>query len=98
MEYTGTTDSALFQYWFEHCLLKEAEKDSIIILDNASFHKKSILPDLAQKYGCEALFLPPYSPDLNPIEKKWAWLKRKLRGNLHEFDSFDDAIAACFLS
>jgi len=50
--------------------LKEVNKGSIIILDNATFHKKSILPDLAKKYHCEVLFLPPYSPDLNPIEKK----------------------------
>ena len=78
LEYTGTTDSVLFEFWFENCLLKEVNKGSTIILDNATFHKKSILPDLAKKYHCEVLFLLPYSPDLNPIEKKWAWLKRSL--------------------
>ena len=70
LEYCGTTDSVLFEFWFENYLLKEVEEGSTIILDNATFHKKSVLPDLAKRHNCEVLFLPPYSPDLNPIEKK----------------------------
>ena len=96
LEYSGTTDSALFEFWFEHCLLKDTKEGSIIILDNAAFHRKSVLPDLAKMYGCEVLFLPPYSPDLNPIEKKWAWLKRKLREILQYYDSFDLALQNAF--
>jgi len=96
LEYSGTTDSVLFEFWFENCLLKEVDKGSVIILDNATFHKKSVLPDLAKKYGCEVLFLPPYSPDLNPIEKKWAWLKRILREILYYGDSFDVALLNAF--
>lgn len=96
LEYSGTTDSVLFEFWFEKCLLKEVHEGSVIVLDNASFHKKSILPGLAHNKQCEVLFLPPYSPDLNPIEKKWAWLKRTLRKILHEFDSFDDALWTSF--
>ena len=96
MEYGGTTDSVLFEFWFENCLMKEAKPGSVIVLDNATFHKKSVLHSLAEQYGCTVLFLPPYSPDLNPIEKKWAWLKKKLRKILPNFDSFDDAILNCF--
>ena len=96
LQYNGTTDSVLFEFWFTNCLLKEVGKNSIIILDNATFHKKSVLPNLARKYGCEVLFLPPYSPDLNPIEKKWVWLKRTLRNILHNFVSLDDALFSCF--
>lgn len=96
LEYPGTTDSVLFEYWFENCLLKEVGKGSVIVLDNATFHKKTILPGLAKKCNCDVLFLPPYSPDLNPIEKKWAWLKRKLREILTDFNSFDDALMAIF--
>ena len=92
LEYGGTTDSTLFEFWFENCLLQEAEPGSIIILDNATFHKKSVLPALVQKFDCEIWFLHPYSPDLNPIEKKWAWLKRKLRELLPFHFSFDNAI------
>ena len=66
------------------------------MLDNARFHKKSVLPELAQQYGCEVLFLPPYSPDLNPIEKKWAWLKRKLHKTLQNYSSFDTVLHILF--
>ena len=95
-EYSGTTDSVLFECWFENCLLKEVKENSVIVLDNATFHKKSVLPGLAKKHNCEILFLPPYSPDLNPIEKKWAWLKRRLREVLSDFDSFENALLAMF--
>ena len=96
MEYDGTTDSVLFEYWFANHLLKEVNPGSVIVLDNATFHKKSVLPDLARKKGCWVLFLPPYSPDLNSIEKRWAWLKKKLRKILSDYVSFSDALACCF--
>jgi len=96
LEYTGTTDSILFEFWFENCLLKEINEGTTIILDNATFHKKSVLIDLAKRYNCEVLFLPPYSPDLNPIEFRWAWVKRKLQDILHDFDSFDHALWTVF--
>jgi len=95
-EYTSVTDSILFEFWFENCLLREVDKGSVIVLDNATFHKKSVLPNLAKKHNCEVLFLPPYSPDLNPIEKKWAWLKRRLKKTLKFFDSLDFAIWDAF--
>jgi len=96
MEYGGTTDSTLFEYWFENCLLEEVNPGSVIVLDNATFHKKSVIPDIAKTKGGRLLFLPPYSPDLNPIEIKWTWLKKKLRNILSGFDSFDRALLFCF--
>jgi len=96
MEYSGTTDSILFEFWFENCLLKELGAGKVIVLDNATFHKKSVLPNLAKKHNCEVLFLPPYSPNLNPIERKWAWLKRNLRKILPDFDSFQQAVQNSF--
>ncbi len=96
LQYNGTTDSILFEYWFEHCLLPVAPKGSIIILDNATFHKKSQLQALANSFSCSVLFLPPYSPDLNPIENMWAWLKRKLREILSSCSSLDEAIQTIF--
>jgi len=96
LEYSGTTDHVLFEFWFENCLLKEVGKGCVIVLDNATFHRKSVLPGLARKYGCEVLFLPPYSPDLNPIELKWAWLKDRLRDILSSFPTFSDALYSIF--
>jgi putative transposase len=56
------------------------------VLDNASFHNKKRLHLLAQKYGHKIIFLPPYSSELNPIEKFWSWLKGKLKKVLRDFD------------
>ena len=96
MTYKGTTDSVVFEWWFVNVLLKTAPKDSVFILDNASFHRKRKLRELAARAGCEVLFLPSYSPDLNPIENFWAWLKQRLRSILPLFSSFDDALLVCF--
>jgi len=96
LSYKGSTDSTLFEYWFETMLLKAAPEYSVFVMDNASFHRKSTLKELAAKANCEVIFLPPYSPDLNPIEKFWAWLKQKLKSVLFMFPNFDDALMDCF--
>jgi transposase len=97
MIYDGTTDSKLFEYWFEHRFLKSIPRYSVAIVDNATFHRKDTLRKLAARFDCEVLFLPPYSPDINsPIENFWANLKRKLRNILHNYDNFDDALLDCF--
>ena len=69
---------------------------SVIILDNASFHRKAVLKTLADEAGFTIIFLPPYSPDLNLIEHFWASLKSKLRKIIKNFTSLSDAIVACF--
>ena len=96
LTYSGSTDSTLFEFWFENMLLKACPEYSVFVMDNASFHRKTILKKMASKTNCEVLFLPPYSPNLNPIENFWAWLKQKLRSILHLFPSFDDALMDCF--
>jgi transposase len=82
--YTHNTTSAFFEDWFEWELLSIVPKGSAIIFDNASFHRKKHLAKIAERYGVYLLFLPPYSPDYNPIEKSWANLKRWLIGNLEK--------------
>ena len=96
MIYDCSTDSVLFECWFENMLLKSIPWYSVIVLDNATFHSKKRLRELASKTNCDVIFLPPYSPDLNPIENFWAWLKSRLRKILPVFDSFDDALWDCF--
>ena len=96
MQYDCSTDSLLFEFWFENCLLKEVKPEQYIILDNATFHRKKRLTEIAEKNNCNVIFLPPYSPDLNPIENMWAWLKQKLREILQNSDSFDYALWSVF--
>jgi len=96
MEYGGTTDSVLFEFWFANHLFKQIKSGNVIVLDNATFHKKSVLPELARKYGCRVLFLSPYSPNLNPIEKRWVWFKKLLKKILPLHASFRGALVCCF--
>ena len=95
-QYSGTMDSTLFESWFTGQLLPSLDMGTVIVMDNASFHSKARLPSAAQKFGCRVVFLPPYSPELNPIENFWAWLKATLRRILPDFSSFDDALSASF--
>ena len=89
-------DSKLFEFWFSEQLLPSLEKGTVIVMDNASFHSKERLISVAQNADCRLIFLPPYSPELNPIEKFWAWLKRFLRKILSFAASFDDALFTAF--
>lgn len=96
LQYSGTMDSSLFEFWFVNLLLPTLEKGCVVVMDNASFHCKTRLFSAAQKAGIILIFLPPYSPELNPIEHFWAWLKRKLRKVLPFCSSFDDALFDTF--
>ena len=96
MEYGGTMDSLLFETWFEHNFLPVIKKGTVIVMDNASFHRKKQLSCAAKKAGCCLIFLPPYSPQLNPIEKFWSWLKRYLRKILPFQKSFENALLQPF--
>ncbi|WP_284144052.1 IS630 family transposase [Ottowia testudinis] len=79
MLFEGTCNSAVFHDWVEQMLLPELVCGSVIVLDNAAFHTSKRTQRLIEQSGCELLFLPPYCPDLNPIEKLWGHLKRLRR-------------------
>ncbi len=96
LQYSGKIDRSLFEFRFCNQLLPSLEKGTVIVMDNASFHCKKRLFFVAQNAGCRLLFLPPYSPELNPIEKFRAWLKRFLRKILPDSSSFDDALFTAF--
>ena len=95
--YTGTCDTNLFNAWLEQILVPELKDGQVVILDNASFHKSKASLQIIRKAGCEVLFLPPYSPDLNPIEKFWANFKRNVKEVLNSYSSLAEAIDQSFL-
>jgi len=71
----GNVDSDTFNTWLEKILIPELPKKSVVIMDNASFHKSLKTKEILSKYGHDLEFLPPYSPDFNLIEPKWAQAK-----------------------
>ncbi|MGL5085473.1 MAG: IS630 family transposase [Clostridium sp.] len=79
--YDGNMDKNLFEFWFVNMFLDEIAEGKIIVMDNASFHCKNRLYKLCKESNknLKLIFLPPYSPELNPIEKYWAILKRKVK-------------------
>ena len=66
----------------------------VVIMDNASFHRKEELRKIAARYQVRLLFLLPYSPDTNPSEKTWANIKRWLKNHMRDYGSFEDALEA----
>jgi len=68
-------NSDIFYLWLSQDLLPQITKRSVIVMDNASFHKRSDMIQAIYDANCILEFLPPYSPDLNPIEHKWAQAK-----------------------
>jgi putative transposase len=77
--FEGHCDSKLFEYYVEEIVIKVLEPNQVLIIDNASFHKPQRIKVLVESVGCKVLFLPSYSPDLNPIEKYWFKLKTKIK-------------------
>lgn len=68
-------DSEVFYTWLEKDLIPKLPEESIIVMDNATFHKRLDMKEIIQDDNHTLLFLPPYSPDLNLIEHKWSEAK-----------------------
>ena len=77
MLFEGSCDHLTVNAWLEKQLLPLLENPSIVIMDNAPFHKKKEIASVLEKHGHVLLPLPPYSPDMNPIEETFGGLKRR---------------------
>ncbi len=85
--FEGTCDAKRVNEWLEKKLIPVLKNPSIVVMDNASFHKKKQIKAILKNHGHALLPLPPYSPDFNPIENSFGALKRK-----REFASPDTPI------
>ena len=79
MALEGTTDTESFRSYVSQVLLPVLKPDDIVVMDNLSPHKSDPTLALITRAGARVLFLPAYSPDLNPIEKMWSKIKGLLR-------------------
>lgn len=79
MNIKGTTNRDVFIYFLTHFLCPLLKKGDYVIIDNASIHKNEEVQKLIEKKGANLIFLPPYHPELNPIELAWNKIKHFLR-------------------
>jgi transposase len=75
----GATTRAVFEAYLEEALCPSLSPGRVVVMDNLSAHKGQKVRELLEGRGCELMYLPPYSPDLNPIEQAFAKLKALLR-------------------
>jgi transposase len=75
----GATDAAAFEAYVEHFLGPTLEKGQVVVLDGLGAHRTDRVRELIEKRGADLLFLPSYSPDLNPIEEAFSKIKNIVR-------------------
>ncbi|MBM3266297.1 MAG: IS630 family transposase [Candidatus Sericytochromatia bacterium] len=93
MTVAGGTSAEVFQVFAEQVLIPALPPGAIVVMDNAGAHKAAPVLDTFAAANVEVRFLPPYSPDLNPIELAWAKLKRLLKeAKARTRDALDAAI------
>ena len=79
MTVESATDGDVFLAFLEQVLCPNLKPGQIVVMDNLTAHKVDGVFDLIQQAGASVFYLPPYSPDFNPIEKCWAQVKQRLR-------------------
>lgn len=75
----GPTTREVFEVYLERVLAPSLKPGQIVVVDNLSAHKGGRVREILEKVGCELVYLPPYSPDFNPIEQAFSKVKRLLR-------------------
>lgn len=90
--FEGSCNGAVFETYLEEVLLKCLRAGQIVVLDNIRFHKSARVKSLIRSVGCRVLYLPPYSPDLNPIEHWWFKVKNQIRKVAPGFTEFFQAV------
>ena len=98
--FQGTTDGDVFEDFIEqllHYCRPYPEPNSVLIMDNASFHHSERIKQMCRDAGVILLYLPPYSPDLNPIEEFFAELKAFIKKQWHEYEHNPDQDFTVFL-
>ena len=97
--FKGTVDGPAFETYVEHRLGPELAAGDIVVMDNLSPHKHAVIRALIEARGATIEFLPPYSPDLNPIEQAWSKAKSYLRQiKARTYDELLNALAMALRS
>jgi transposase len=94
----GATDAAAFEVYIEHFLAPSLCEGQVVVMDNLGAHRPKRIRELIEARGAEIVYLPSYSPDLNPIEEAFSKIKhilRKLRARTHEalLEAMEEALS-----
>ena len=93
MTVNGATDSDVFRVYIREVLAPTLQVGDIVVLDNLSAHKAAGVQEAVEARGARLIYLPPYSPDLNPIERCWSKIKTALRAaKARTREALDEAI------
>lgn len=93
--YDGAMNGNVFLVYVEQVLLPTLQAGDVVVMDNFPAHKTSGVRDAIERAGAKLMFLPPYSPDFNPIENAFSKLKAMLRGRAErKIDALWDAVGA----
>ena len=89
--FEGYSNATVYETYVEQILAPSLKPGMVLVIDNARFHKSKKVIELIEAVGCRIIFLPPYSPDFNPIEHFWAAVKSAIRKAAEKIDDFYEA-------
>lgn len=89
--FQGYSTASTYETYIERVLAPSLKPGMVLVIDNARFHKSKKVIDLIEAVGCRIIFLPPYSPDFNPIEHWWSSVKKAIRTAAQGAKDFYDA-------
>lgn len=92
----GSCNRELFMKWVKEQLVPSLKPSLVVVMDNASFHKSPQVKTAIENAGCRLIYLPPYSPDLNPIEKFWGNMKRWIKHHIPNISNSWNALTLFF--
>jgi transposase len=89
--FEGYSSKEIYETYVEKVLVNTLRPGMVFVIDNASFHKSAKIMKLIEAAGCRVIFLPPYSPDFNPIEHHWTAIKNAIRAAAAKVTNFLEA-------
>ena len=99
MTVEAPTDGNVFLAYLEHVLCPQLKPGNVVVMDNLSAHKVDGVRQMIEATGARVQYLPPYSPDFNPIEQCWAQVKQQLRAlKARSIDTLESAISTALKS
>ena len=96
LTFQGGCDRYLFEFWLTQCLIPKLKSGDVLVIDNASFHHGDEITEMVASAGCKIWYLPPYSPDLNKIERWWSVLKTWMKQRIQEFETIRECVDTAF--